>query len=347
MSIVRIKYLFLLIALVFLVLFLMEIDPQLCLEQLKQVGFGIVPIILVSFFAYLFATLAWQLCYYAGFKSQILSRLRIFFVIRQIGESLATINPTGVVGGDALKYVLMGSHDLEKDKAIVSLSLLRVLTIVSFIILLVVGMMLLVVNGLQEFNIIILSFILVFVGILTFGLCKLLFSSKLWLYKISLKLSSLFRFKKTVSYLHRIEKLNRSTVKARSLHVNVLFVALILLLVHWLFGAIEFLLILHYLGYNISLLDAFILEIGTSFARSVLSFIPGQIGVEEYSNKLFLQLVGIEGEGVWIAVSIIRRIRQLFWIGLGVALYLRYYRKVSYSWEKSQIVNNGSLIHHS
>lgn len=347
MSTIRIKYLFLLVALVFLVLFLMEIDSGLCWEQLSLIGFGMIPILLVSFLAYLFATMAWQLCYYAILDTTAFRRLKSFFIIRQIGESLATINPTGVVGGDALKYVLMGTAGFDKDKSILSLSLLRVLTIISFILLLFACLLLLVLNNnfFDSFNLLFLALLLL--SVFTYALTRFLFSSKLWLYRTSVVALNLFRVKKTKAFLNKIATLNKSTSKARHLGNTVLFFALILLMLHWLFGAVEFLLILHYLGYSISLFDAFVLEIGTSFARSLMSFIPGQIGVEEYSNKLFLEMVGVNANGVWIAVSIVRRIRQLFWIGLGVVLYLRYYRKTSNSWESSNLVGNGNLIHQS
>jgi len=349
MSAVRIKYVLLGLAMVFLVLFLMEIDPELCYEQLSRVGLGMIPILTVSFLAYLFATWAWQLCYYAGFRGALFKKVRIFFAIRQIGESLATINPTGIVAGDALKYMLMKSHAMDRKKSLLSLSLLRVLTIVSFVFLLLAGIIVSYSSLLAATNIIWMWLALIVFILMAYVLTRLMFSSKLWIYRLSVRLSSFlrFNFKRQAGYLEKIESINKSTAQAGSFPKEIILVALFLLLIHWFMGALEFALILHYLGHSISLVDAFTLEVGTSFARSIMSFIPGQIGVEEYANKLFLDMIGVKAEGIWIAVSIIRRLRQLFWIAIGLLLYLKNYRKVDFSWESPPIVNNGGLVHQS
>lgn len=347
MSAIRMRYILLALAFVFLILFLHEIDPALCMEHMRKVGFGFIPILAVSFLAYLSATLAWMICYYNSFDFSFLKRLRQFFNIRQIGESLATINPTGVVGGDALKYVLMGQHKLEKEKSILSLSLLRILTILSFLFLVFVCIFMI----LARTEILVSKFYL-FSGlaVLTLfciGLTWLIFSRRMIVFRLLRRLFRMLRLSPDNKILGIVESINLTTSKVMQLRGSVVMSAFILLMIHWLFGALEFLVILHYLGLSISLLDSFVLEIGTSFTRSLLSFIPGQIGVEEYSNKLFLDLVGVKAEGIWIAVSIIRRIRQVFWISLGVFLYLRYYRKSDLTRKSENLLDNESLIHQS
>lgn len=347
MSVFRVKYLVLLLALIFLILFVREIDPALCWQQLKQVGWGMIPILGATFLAYLSASIAWQICYRGDLGLQLFKRTSLFFVIRQIGESLATINPTGVVGGDALKYVLMTSHGMDKEKSILSLSLLRVLTIFSFLFLVLICVLFLIFKTDILYNPAYLIAACIMITLFAVFVTSMLFSRKLLLHKYALRIFKIFRLSSEHKILGWIQAFNVTTSKVLFLKPKIIIIAFVILMIHWLFGAFEFLLILHYLGYNISLFDAYILEIGTALTRSVMSFIPGQIGVEEYSNKIFLELVGVKGEGIWVSVSIIKRLRQLFWIGLGILLYFKNYRKNNFSGKSDQFVKNGSLIHQS
>jgi len=37
-------------------------------------------------------------------------------------------------------------------------------------------------------------------------------------------------------------------------------------------------------------------------------------------------LVGVSVAGIWVVVSILRRARQVFWLGFGILMYLLVYR---------------------
>jgi len=97
--------------------------------------------------------------------------------------------------------------------------------------------------------------------------------------------------------------------------------AYLLSLLHWFGGATEFFLILTFLGVDASFLACLAIEVGIICFRAMGAFVPGQIGVEEYANRLMLSLAGVPGAELWISVSIIRRARQLFWIAAGAAIF--------------------------
>lgn len=56
--------------------------------------------------------------------------------------------------------------------------------------------------------------------------------------------------------------------------------------------------------------------------RSAGFFIPGQLGLEEFGNKLMFSLVNIPGSETWVTASLVRRGRQIFWILAGFMIYL-------------------------
>ena len=70
------------------------------------------------------------------------------------------------------------------------------------------------------------------------------------------------------------------------------------------------------------MLDALLVDQGVLVLKSFGAFIPGQLGVEEFSNKVMLSIVGIKATGLWVAASIVRRSRQLFWIIVSGLLFI-------------------------
>jgi uncharacterized protein (TIRG00374 family) len=103
--------------------------------------------------------------------------------------------------------------------------------------------------------------------------------------------------------------------------------AFILSVIHWILGAAEFYLILRVLGLDISVVNAVAIEMGVILFKTVGAIVPGQVGVEEYANKIMLEAVGIAGNEVWLVVSIMRRARQLFWVGVAGIFYVFMRRK--------------------
>ena len=349
MSTVRLKYFFLILSFVFLILFLREMDIKLFISQFNQIGIGFIPIILSSLIAYLFASIAWQLCYSNSYEILTWKKLRDFFLIRQMGESLATFNPTGVIAGDALKYYMMRKQNCEKKITVLSLSLIRILTLISFAILVLFTVTLMVFIS-EQLSSPLFSVLVAFLLLaMMIALGYLFFSKRLIMYSIFIKLIGEPRSKKMFKLSRKIKAFNIACARVQKIKGSIVLSAFFLLLLHYILGAVEFMIILHYLGYSISMNDAVILEIGTSFVRSIMSFIPGQIGVDEYSNKLFLELIGVNDKGVWITVSIVRRMRQIFWIVIAIIAFYSYSRKKIQSSrsEAEQIIIDGAFVHQS
>jgi len=93
-------------------------------------------------------------------------------------------------------------------------------------------------------------------------------------------------------------------------------------------GAVEIYVLLYFLNIKITLLGAILVEVGITCIKSMGAFIPGQIGVEEYGNKLMLGLIGISTGSVWVTISILRRTRQVIWLMIGGVFFLLVYRKI-------------------
>ena len=53
---------------------------------------------------------------------------------------------------------------------------------------------------------------------------------------------------------------------------------------------------------------------GVSLFKTIGMIVPAQIGVEEYGNKVMLDVIGVVSNEIWLVVTLMRRGRQLFWL---------------------------------
>ncbi len=74
-------------------------------------------------------------------------------------------------------------------------------------------------------------------------------------------------------------------------------------MVHWVFGAMEFFVIFTTLGLNVTVMGAIAVEMGVGVFKTLGSVIPGQLGIEEYGNKVMLDLIGVQSNEVWLPRS--------------------------------------------
>lgn len=70
---------------------------------------------------------------------------------------------------------------------------------------------------------------------------------------------------------------------------------------------------------NISLFDSIIISAGSSLFANLLFFSPMQLGTREGGFVLALRSIGLTG-GIGIFIGLVTRIRELFWILLGLLL---------------------------
>lgn len=296
-------------------------DPILVITHTRQMGLRFINLIFISFLAYAMATLAWLYCYRTV---PLLRRFGSFFMVRQIGETLSILNPTGIIGGDALRSVLIDDKRSSKE-TISSVTASRGLLWMSYLLVCVLGA--LIAGALIEQASIYLTGIIVLILLSLFYFLFELFFGKLNVLN-SISSLKLFRSsdkaKRTISSIATIRKEMKGLWALKPYNISI---AIGLFMLHYLCGAYEFQYILSSLDIDIPFHSAIILEVGTSLVRSIAMIVPGQIGIEEYSNKLFLQVVGVNSDDVWISVSVIRRLRQLFWIFFALLTYAIFYHR--------------------
>jgi glycosyltransferase 2 family protein len=300
-------------------LFVQSIDMHKVVTSLQQVGYCFLYLLLVTFCAYWMAIIAWSLC--MGKESQKVSFVRLF-LIRHVGETISTINPTSIVAGEALKMYLLSKKGVSRQTILLSVLISRLLMIITQILILSLAF-----GGLLLLSRSLSSLSLGPTGIYT--IVFLLSFVLLWLASKTTIVQGLVTNKKKTPFLAK--HAGKLLAKLREWKIDFINFFLhypkavvwssLCFMAHWLLGSLEFYLILYLLNVKASLLQALLVDMGVIVFKSAGAFVPGQLGVEEYGNKIMLTLIGIVDEQIWITASILRRTRQLCWIVFGLIAY--------------------------
>ena len=338
----HLRYFLYALALLLVILFMRQLDLQQLMEHYHVMGWHIYGVLALSLMAHVLGTLGWLLCMQGSLQ---LSRMGRYFITRIIGETVSVMNPTGIVAGDALKAVLLGRKGEDKTAAAASIAVSRLVLWVSFLLVLLFVLFLFTREiGLSPALLALMSLlVLMLAATLLYGI----FSDRLLLYLALRKVMSISSRIRREGMLSNVKAFNQKTADVWKGGQGKILLAVLVFAIHYLSGALEFYYLLAVLDIELSFSAAMYLEIATSFLRSVMAIIPGQMGVEEYGNKFFMARVGVEHPDVWMTVSIVRRLRQLIWIVLSVVLYLIYFRPTrdTSSFSSTKNVHHGHLIH--
>lgn len=88
----------------------------------------------------------------------------------------------------------------------------------------------------------------------------------------------------------------------------------------WLLGALETWLILRFLGAEVSLLTATVIEAFAMGIRVATFLIPGNIGVLEGGYAAIFGALGL-GPTAGVTFSLVRRLREITWIAIGLLVF--------------------------
>lgn len=329
------KWILLLLLLSCMLWFICETDFVTMSHSIAKVGWdGFSWILLSTFLAYLLATIGWRVCL-LGTKYNIFQ----LFVIRHVGEVITLINPASILGGETTKWMLMKSDNLSREEVAMSIVVSRVILIYTQLICFGLVYIFMILSG-AHFPILIswilLSFyltIFLLLGVISF-----------WYQKRKRKLQSeviprkgiaklFFQFKRTI---------DQSVLFFRD-HPIAVLVSSLMGLLHWIVGGIEIYLILRFIGLEVSFSSAILMDLGVVFFKTAGAIVPGQIGIEEFGNKVMLEMIGVKIGTTWIVVSLLRRARQLCWIGIGLLGYI-FLNRLLYQTETQP---NGNFIRKS
>ena len=95
----------------------------------------------------------------------------------------------------------------------------------------------------------------------------------------------------------------------------------------WSMGMVEVWVIVHLLGYDLSLFHAFLLSSVATLFMVGGFFIPGSLGAFEVGHYVAAVMVGLP-PGVGITVCFARRLREVVWLFIGLLLWGLFHKKL-------------------
>lgn len=295
--------------------FVADIDFEKLKGFMEEMPTTFVAIFVLFVFHYLMATLAWRLC--MGNEARSIPLIDLF-MIRHVGEMLGLFNPTSIVAGEGLKVYYVKKWGVSNTVALSSILLARMLLVLSSVLLLIVGI------GYMLFRVSddtvfvgVVSIALVIVIAMAIVLVRLMMHEDLILNKRVRSWAKRTQWKMwSPEVLDKIEEINYDVAQYYKQHRTKFFLAFVFSVIHWLLGASEFYIILKALGMDVSMLGSVSVEMGVVFFKSMGAIIPGQLGIEEYGNKIMFDIIGITSNEVWMATSLVRRARQLAYLAV-------------------------------
>lgn len=316
---------FLALGLLLLGLVVRDLNADEVLAQVAEVGVAGMAFV-VLFYGPVFAADAagWQLILNSvPLDFRWLARL---FNIRLAGEALNTVTPLGSMGGEPLKALLLKSHyGIGYRESSVSLILAKTIILIALVLFLAVGFLLLLPServssayktvagaGLVALTLSIAG---------CFVIQRLRLSSRLGLW-----LGGVFgarvtaRLQRLIDLIHDIDE---RLVHFYTAHRGRSAAAFLLALLSWVGGVIEVYVVMWLLGYPVTFAEAWIIEALVQLVRAGTFFIPASIGAQE--GTLVLVCSAMTGNpAVGLALSVIRRVREVVWIAAGIGVWWIY-----------------------
>ena len=300
-------------------------DLQKVISSIRLIGFRFFLLLLITFIAYLLATIGWKYCFKK--EARILS-IYDLFLIRHVGEMLSIVNPASVVGGEAMKIYMLQNKGIEKTDVVASVLISRVMMAITQVIIFVISLTVVYSSNTHLFDslphlqlkltvTLVLSIMLTALVIKSHYITRLVTNSKFYL--LIKKFVYQWKLKQVFSTINGFFQKDLKS----------LLCCTFFFLIHWIIGSLEVYFILFFLGIKASLFQIILADMGIVLFKAAGAFVPGQIGVEEMGNKIMLGFIGISNDEIWITVSILRRTRQLFWIVIGLTAYLIYSKRVN------------------
>ncbi len=286
-------------------------------DELQKLGLNIGIILIPYFLVYLFDALGWRLT--LGERGGSIGFGRIF-MCRMAGEAVNYITPSAYLAGEPVKAYLIRRHGVALLDGLASVVTAKTVMVIAQVLFILLGIGLALLSQPDDDGILIASgLILAIVSLsaafLVFVQHRGMFSGLLRLLEI-LSLPTGF-LKRREESIRELDERIRSFYRERR---GSLGLTLGLFMLGWLIGSLEVYLVIYYLGLPIDLFTAISIEALATVIRAAVFFIPSGLGAQEGGNILLFAAFGFSPVTA-MTFSILRRVREALWIGIGL-LYM-------------------------
>jgi uncharacterized protein (TIRG00374 family) len=312
------RYLLFVLGLFTLSFLVWHIGPEKIYQAAAQVGAGALLVILIpSLLMYVFEAYGWKLTLRAAAKQIAFWKL---FAIRTAGEVVNMTTPTAYVGGEPLKAYLLQRYQIPMVQGLASVVIAKTIMTLAQVLFILVGIALAFwMLGAEGSSGQIAAAGLLTAALLLFGVAVFIFVQKRGLFIWILQM--LRRFGLRIAFVEsreeKLRSLDHTILNFYTEHRSAFYASTGLYLFGWLSEALEVYVIIWYLGGPPNPLSAISIGALSVLIKGGTFFIPGSLGAQDGGNLLLLKAFGYS-DVTGITFALLRRFRELVWIGIGL-----------------------------
>lgn len=278
-------------------------------ELLAHAGFGVAAVIAFHVIQLWLTAAAWHAL--MPHTAAAPSRAALT-VLRLIREGINNLLPVAGIGGSVVAVRLLCQRGLAPADAVASTVVDMTVELVTQVVFTLLGIALLVIClGTLPLAVPLMIGVCVIVGMMV----ALLAAQRLGLARLAARAAGKLGWTHGMAGVHQaIAGLYRDPAAlawSAALH-----------LLAWALGAIEVWLALHFLGRDIGLAEAFVIESLGQTVKAASFAIPGALGVQEGGYVVLCGLFGISPDHA-LALSLVKRVREFFLGAPSIALWFR------------------------
>lgn len=271
-------------------------------HALRGIGWGMVPVMVAHLAQVWLSGQGWH----AMAQVEQAGPVRIFALARWIREGVAGLLPLTQIGGEVVSIRIVVLHGYRSGIAAGSMIADLGAQIASQGIFTLLGLAMLMVDGHQgpvvEWTLLgLVASLSVLPGFFLAQRRGLLHATEAFFIRLADRFPAFegASLEGLHDSIHRIFRQPLALLKSFNAH-----------LLSWLLGAFEIWLILHFLGVEVSVREALVIESLSQVVRSVAFAIPGALGVQEGGFMLIGAIYGLPPQ-ICLALSLAKRVREL------------------------------------
>lgn len=322
------RSLLLLVGFLTLGLIVWHIGPGNIYEAATRLGPVALCVILIpSLVMYAIEAYGWKIT--LGPAGQAVSFLRVF-AVRTAGEVVNMTTPTAYVGGEPLKAYLLQKSGVPMVEGLASVVIAKTTMTIAQVLFILLGIALgFWILGAQGSSGQVVAAGLLSIGLLAFGTMAFVFVQRRGLFTWILE--TLRKLGIRIGFLEaredKLRELDQTILNFYTRHQAAFYMSTGLYFLGWLAEALEVFVIIYYLGGPADLWSAVSIGALSVFIKGGTFFIPGSLGAQDGGNLLLLQAFGYS-DVTGITFALLRRFRELVWIGIGLLCLTVLGRKV-------------------
>jgi len=287
------------------------------LNLLSRMGIGFVYILLIYSVVTLLDAISWKY----NFTEESAKNFNLWEIwrIRQIGEAYNIITPLGTLGGEPVKAQLLKEyHGIPRRQGLASQVIARTTFLAALILFFIPG----IISTIRTDHVSSQFQNTALAGMVVFSTAILLF----FLFQITGTLGRLARMADKISWMKSDSSFSKN-IDELSNHISSFYkknpkrvlTSICYAFSGWVVGLAELYVAMHFLGVELSLSELWIIEALAQLIKAGSFFIPLSIGAQEGGFIIVFSAMGLP-TGVGLTLSLVRRIKELLWVGLGLAL---------------------------